>query len=193
MCSSDAILLTQSFNPICSTLISLIITFLFHLENNYILMWQAVWWVSTSLIVSKADINVLCYEQNEVFTSAVWNHDMCAAVIVVPGIYYAVVTMSKTCGNTSFWLTVNRQKIFEVKASNNNKSVNAPVSPYDGAYSRDNGAVIRLAAGDSVAVQSSGPQLKMRYCFTYDYESNQDSRDVDASFFGMLLSPDIAS
>jgi hypothetical protein len=154
-----------------------------------------VWWVFNSLIVSKADdTNVLCYQKNEIFLSGVWEHDNCTAVIAVPGIYYTVVTMGESCGNASFWLTVNGEKVYEVRASNSGKfSFVFVESVNNNGHPHDNGAVIRLAAGDSVAVHSSGPQLKMRYCFTYNYESNQDSRDVDASFFGMLLSPDIVS
>lgn len=153
-----------------------------------------MWWVFNSLIVSRADTNVLCYLKNEIFISGVWAHDDCTAVIAVPGIYYTVVTMGESCGNTSFWLTVNGEKVYEVRASNDGKfSFVFVESVNNGGHPHDNGGIIRLAAGDSLAVQSFGPQLKMRYCFSYNYESNQNSRDVDASFVGMLLSPDIVS
>jgi hypothetical protein len=120
-----------------------------------------------------------------------WNHDQCVARIHEPGIYYTVVSLDSVCGNASLWLTVNGERIFQVKAANNGVNLKEMVVLNNGAQTRDNGAVIRLAAGDYLAVE--WPEPHHTYCF-----NNTDTNSIDlfsdymATFYGVLLSPNIS-
>jgi hypothetical protein len=156
---------------------------------------QAVWSVTEAKVGSVSSTNLLCYARNNIATSVVWNHDQCIAIIHVTGIYYTVVSIDMVCGNASLWLTVNGKRIFEVKSA---KSANDRVSPYlmvalnNGAQTRDNGAVIRLAAEDHVGVE--WPEPHYTHCFEKDYSTVNSSIDLAtdyiATFYGVLLSPD---
>jgi hypothetical protein len=152
---------------------------------------QAVWSVAEAKVGSVSTPNLLCYARNDIATSVVWNHDQCVAIIHVPGIYYTVKSLDSVCGNASLWLTVNGERTFEVKAANNGVNLYTMVVLNNGAQTRDNGAVIRLAAGDRVGVE--WPEPHHTYCFYKEYTSKSsidNVKDHIATFSDVLLSPD---
>lgn len=99
-----------------------------------------------------------------------WSHSRNAAIILVLGIYYIVVTMSISCVQpTTLWLRVNKENMFKI------------ILPLRVYQTQDNEAVIRLDVGDILNVTIESPLSAKCYYI---------SHNVTASFFGILLSPD---
>lgn len=107
-----------------------------------------------------------------------WLNDK--ATVPRAGIYYTVVNLHSTCNQITLWLRVNGQKILKVKSTSTD-TVHS--------LTRNIGAVIRLAANDTLTVDidmTVGVSVPVSDCFTVANPSLKGTN----FFFGVLLSPD---